>query len=93
MAGVLASGPRVVQAAGIVWNEPEKPAAGARTTTARFVLKVESLSLSGQPVPPGMLVNVSWAGAMPAYGDRVSLVGSASNLEERRNPGQFDFAG
>ncbi len=93
-AKVLAPGARVVRASGIVWNEPEAPAAGGRTATkARFVLKTESLAISGVQLPSDLLVNVAWAGDMPAYGDRVSLLGSATNLEEPRNPGQFDFLG
>jgi ComEC/Rec2-related protein len=93
LARLLAAGPRVVQATGIVWNDPEKPATAARSTTARFRLKTESLQLSGERISEPLFLNVSWAGPMPAYGDRVSLTGSTANLEERRNPGQFDFAG
>ena len=92
LAREFASGPRVAQATGIVWDEPEKPASFSRHTTARFRLKLESLSLAGETRASGVLVNVSWAGKeMPAYGDRVSLTGSASNLDPVRNPGQFDF--
>ena len=92
LAREFASGPRVAQATGIVWDEPEKPASFTRHTTARFRLKLESLSLAGETRPSGLLVNVSWAGEkIPAYGDRVSLTGSAANLEPTRNPGQFDF--
>jgi len=93
LAKVLAAGPRVVRATGIVWNEPQKPATASRTTTARFLLKAEALEISGEKIPTPLLFNVSWSGAMPAYGDRISLTGSAANLEEKRNPGQFDFAG
>ena len=91
LAREFGDGPRVVQAVGIVWDEPEAPAYFTLHTTCRFRLKLESISLSGEPRPSGVLVNVSWAGAMPAYGDRVSLTGSAANLEPVRNPGQFDF--
>lgn len=89
----LDAGPRVVQVTGIVWNEPEKAGEKARLMTARLVLKTESLLISGERFSAPMLLSVDWAGAMPAYGDRVTLVGSATNLDERRNPGQFDFAG
>jgi len=88
----LASGPRVIHATGIVWNEPEKPVTWARNLTARFRLKVESLELDGAARSANLLVNVSWAGEMPEYGDRVSLVGSIKDIEGPRNPGQFDFA-
>jgi ComEC/Rec2-related protein len=93
LAKILATGPRVVRATGIVWNEPEKPATASRTITAHFVLKAEKLAIAGQQLPADLLLNVAWAGAMPGYGDRVTLTGSAANLEEKRNPGQFDFSG
>ena len=88
----IASGPRVVRATGVVWNEPEKPATWSRDVTARFRLRVESLEIDGTTQPVNVLMNAAWAGAMPAYGDRVSITGAASNLEEKRNPGQFDAA-
>ena len=92
LAREFADGPRVVQATGIVWDEPEKPASFILHTTCRFRLKLESLGLGGESRPSGVLVNVNWAGEkMPAYGDRVSLTGSGVNLAPVRNPGQFDF--
>ncbi len=91
LAGEFANEPRVVQATGIVWDEPEKPATTSRTTTARFRLKVESLTFEGVKRPSEVVMNVAWAGAFPSYGDRVTLTGSAANLEPPRNPGQFDF--
>lgn len=95
LAQVLAPAPRVIRATGIVWSEPDIPATttGRSTTKARFVLKAETLTIDRAPVPADLLINVAWAGEMPAYGDRVSLLGSAANLEEARNPGQFDFVG
>jgi len=92
LAGEFAAGPRVVQATGIVWDEPAPPASWTRHVTARFRLKLESISLAGDTRPSGVLVSVDWAGEkMPRYGDRVSLTGSAANHEAPRNPGQFDF--
>ena len=91
LAGEFAAGPRVVEVTGIVWDEPQKPATASRTTTARFRLKLESLILDGLTRPTDVLVSVHWAGAFPTYGDRVTLTGSAANLEPPRNPGQFDF--
>ena len=88
----LVSGPRVIHATGIVWNEPEKPMVWARNVTARLRLKVDSLELDGAARTANLLVNVTWAGDMLQYGDRVSLVGSVKNIEGPRNPGQFDFA-
>jgi ComEC/Rec2-related protein len=91
LAGEFAAGPRVVQCTGIVWSEPEPPASPSRTTTARFRLKLESITIGGVTNPSSAIVKVSWAGDFPAYGDRVTLIGSAANLEPPRNPGQFDF--
>ena len=93
LAREFASGPRVVQATGIVWDEPEKPAFWTRNLTARFRLKLESLTLGGETRASDVFVNVAWADkVVPAYGDRVSLTGSAANLAAARNPGQFDSA-
>ena len=90
LADVLAQGPRVVHATGIVWSEPEKPVRWSGNVTSRFVVKLESLSIGGATFATHSLANVGWAGEMPAYGDRVTFVGGASNLEPRRNPGEFD---
>ena len=82
----------MVQAVGIVWDEPEIAAEWSRTVKGRFRLKLESISLAGETRTPDVVVNVGWADEhLPSYGDRVSLTGSAANLEPTRNPGQFDF--
>ncbi|HSI12205.1 MAG TPA: ComEC/Rec2 family competence protein [Chthoniobacter sp.] len=98
LAGFFASGPRVVQATGIVWKEPEKPATWPDSKALRFVVKLESIgfgdqSLAERGIPVQARVNVSWAGEAPAYGDRITFTGSASNLEPQRNPGEFDSTG
>jgi competence protein ComEC len=87
----LAGGPRVIQAKGIVWSEPDIPAVFSRRTTCFFRLKLEQLDLGTGPQPASGQVNVAWAGAMPTYGDRVVLTGSGHNFQPTRNPGQFDF--
>lgn len=92
LARLLEEGPRVVRGTGLVWSDPVKPATASRTVTARFRVKVENLTLGDVAWPAPLVVNVSWAGPFPAYGDRISFVGSAANLEPPRNPGQFDFA-
>jgi ComEC/Rec2-related protein len=92
LAREFASGPRVVEATGIVWDEPEKPAFFSRSTTCHFRLKLESISIGGESRPAGEIMNVSWADkTLPVYGDRVSLLGSGVNLPPPRNPGEFDF--
>ena len=90
LAEIFGQEPRVAHATGIVWSEPEKPAAWSGNVTSRFVAKLESLSIGGQSIPTHSLINVSWVGGQPAYGDRVTLVGSALNLPPSRNPGEFD---
>ena len=93
LAAEFANGNRVVRATGIVWSEPEKPAFWSRNVTAQFRLKLESLEIAGKTTSPDAIVNVTWAGAMPVYGDRVEFTASAGNLEPTRNPGQVDFTG
>ena len=93
LASEFTGGNRVARATGIVWSEPEKPAFWSRNVTAHFRLKLESIEIAGQVRHPAVIVNVSWAGARPAYGDRVELTASARNLEPERNPGQIDFTG
>lgn len=91
LARQFSADPRVMQATGIVWDEPAKPAFRSQDVTCFFRLKLESIALPGSPSAEGVLVNVSWAGPIPRYGDRLTLTGSAANIEPVRNPGQFDF--
>ena len=99
LAGFFNSGPRVVQATGIVWSEPEKLPTWPENKSLRFVVKLESIGLgasspaSNQKIPINARINVSWVGEAPVYGDRITFTGSASNLEPRRNPGEFDSTG
>lgn len=90
LAEVFGQQPRVAQATGIVWSEPEKPATWSGDVKWRFVAKLESIRIGGQSMPVHSLINVSWVGEQPAYGDRVTFVGSATSLAPRRNPGEFD---
>ncbi|MEO8352033.1 MAG: ComEC/Rec2 family competence protein [Chthoniobacteraceae bacterium] len=89
---VLESGPRVVKATGIVWDEPRPAKFWSGATTGYFRMKVEQLEVDDRPFIEDEIVNVSWAGPLPRYGDRVRLIGSAENIEPVRNPGQFDSA-
>lgn len=91
LATQFTAGPRVIQATGIVQNEPIAPAYFSREVSCFFSLKLESINLPGAPAAEGVVMNVSWAGPFPRYGDRLTLTGSASNIEPTRNPGQFDF--
>lgn len=91
LARELAQGSKVVRATGVVWSEPEKVPEWSGKTSGFFDLKLESLEFDGVRRQPEALVSVAWSGAVPVYGDRVSLTGSAGNLGAVRNPGQFDF--
>lgn len=92
LAQEFAPGPSVVNAVGIVWSEPEKPKVWARHTTCHFILKLESLDHAGQSRSINALIETRWAGKeIPQYGDRIRVIGSASNLAPATNPGQFDF--
>ena len=93
LASEFADGNRVVRATGIVWSEPEKPAFWSRNVMAQFRLKLEDIEIAGQMKHPDAIVNVTWAGQMPKYGDRVAFAASARNLEPARNPGPVDFTG
>lgn len=90
LAEVFGGEPRVVYGTGIVWSEPEKPATWSGNVKWRFVAKLETIRIGGQSLAPHALINVSWVGEQPVYGDRVAFVGSAVNLAPRRNPGEFD---
>ena len=90
LAQALVDHPRVIQAKGIVWNEPQTPTFWSRHITARFRLRLESIRLGDHTSSSSGFINVAWAGPVPAYGDRVIITGSASNLQPARNPGQFN---
>lgn len=91
LAQELEGGRRVVQVSGVVWTQPEPPKTWSKRTSARFLLKVESLEISGTKWQPNALMEVHWSGPVPAYGDRVELRASAANISPVRNPGQFDW--
>jgi ComEC/Rec2-related protein len=90
-AGYFVEGPRVIHATGIVWDEPVKPTFWTRDVSCYFRLKLESTDLPDPRVAEGVVMNVTWAGPIPRYGDRVTFTGSARNVAPIRNPGQFDF--
>ena len=91
LANFLAGRAEVVRATGVVWAEPEPLPFWAGQQSGRFPLKLKQLEWRGVQLEAGHLVHVTWAGPLPAYGDRVRLVGSARNIEPIRNPGQFDY--
>lgn len=91
LAAELAGGEKVVTATGIVWSEPEQPAYWSREVTSRFQMKLERIEIDGRTGQPGAIVNVEWAGAIPAYGDRIECRATARNIAPARNPGQLDF--
>lgn len=94
----LGNGNRAVRAIGTVVDEPR---ARAGAPNARFTLALEHVELDGEAFPGGARVAVSWPltglgktppPAVPAWGDRVELIGAARNLRGPRNPGEEDFA-
>jgi ComEC/Rec2-related protein len=88
----LATGGQVMLARGIICTDPEPPKVWTRNVTARFRMKTESIEFRGARRPAAILMNVTWAGEMPARGDCVEIVGATQNLPPSRNPGQFDVA-
>lgn len=87
----FSGGAKVVRATGVVWSEPEPVAEWSGRTSGFFDLKLESIAIGEMARPTKALIAVAWCGALPKYGDRVSLIGTAANLAPVRNPGQFDF--
>ncbi len=79
----LANGPRLVSISGVVWSEPEPLPYFSPHQTASFLLRTAD----------GGLVLAKWAGALPQYGDVVTVEGQLQRLESPRNPGQLDYAG
>ena len=57
-----------------------------------FELKVSTMKRGGHTLMPGVRLAVDWIGTPPSYGDEIRLIGTLSNLDPPRNPGQFDFA-
>ena len=91
LAASLGPEPAAATATGVVWSDPAKPHTWSRHTTCHFLLKLTSLRTGVADRETSALVQVRWAGAVPAYGDEVSILGSLQPIEPVRNPGQFDF--
>lgn len=82
LAALLPAEGRVVQAVGIVDEEP----APGRPLRVRL----ETVTLGMQTFSSGALVRVRWMGELPRYGDRVQIDGDLHRLAPPRNPGVFD---
>ncbi len=93
LAAKFTGAPRVVKVTGIVADEPQKPKKWSRYTTCHFPLKLERIEIGSASAPTAITMQIRWAGPPPVYGDRVSILGSASNLAPPGNPGEFDLAG
>jgi ComEC/Rec2-related protein len=88
----LAAGPRIVEAQGIVTNDPEPLPYFSKHHSGCFEMRIASLE--GPEIgrfTEGAL-RITWAGPLPKFGDRVALHGTLRALEPVSNPGQFDFA-
>ncbi len=77
-----------VLAEGVVITEPSV----FSPRSARFELRLDSLSIEEKPFALPITVQVRWHGAAPQYGDRLRIPGLLSNIPPPRNPGQFDAA-
>ena len=90
VAGLLQGGPRTASTAGIVWSEPTSHTGSRGELRATFWMKIGSLRLNDEAFPFEGMCLVRWIGNAPAYGDAVTMEGSARVLQEMTNPGQFD---
>jgi ComEC/Rec2-related protein len=57
-----------------------------------FFMKVEQLEWNATILRPGVTMLVHWEGAMPAYGDSISLRAAAQSPPLPKNPGAFNKA-
>lgn len=85
--------PAPVSATGVVIEEPREKPASKNFPSCQFRMRLESIACDDRPRATNAVVVVKWAGKPPAYGDRVSVIGDARNLQPARNPGQFDYTG
>ena len=92
LAAGLQDGRRTASASGIVCSEPSGHVGSRGESRATFWLKIASLRLDGDAVPFDGMCLVKWAGVAPAYGDAISVEGSARALQPMMNPGQFDVS-
>lgn len=89
---LLRSGAQPVAATGVVWSEPTSGIGSRGQPRATFWLRMDSLRIDDREMTPGGLCLVRWSGKAPAYGDAVSVEGTARPLDEVANPGEFDTA-
>lgn len=87
LAAELSDIPRAATAVFSVLDEPR-----VNGTGARFIARLEHLTIGGRELPAGCLVLVLWTGAPPAYGDCLEAPAAVMNVPPRRNPGAFDYA-
>ncbi len=87
---LLGKGPHTASATGVVWSEPAAQTGSRGEPRATFWMRIDSLRVGGGVLPFTGLCLVKWSGASPAYGDVVTIDGSAGPLRETTNPGQFD---
>ncbi len=82
----------LVKATGIVVSAPLEKQTSKGDRTAEFQLRLESIEIDNTSMRADAVVFAKWMGDSPAYGDRVSIQGEASNIPPPRNPGQFNYA-
>lgn len=96
--------PQEFQVQGIVSGEPKVSSSGV----SRFPLRLEELRTmesmestasatspgdAGKAITLPVLVQVSWSGVSPQYGDRVSFYALPTRPAPPRNPGSMDYRG
>ncbi len=90
LASRLGSNPTLVRATGLIIDEPRNR---EPSRFYRFTLQLEEIVIADTLMRCRAQVVVAWPNESPAYGDRIEVTGSASNVAPPRNPGQFDLAG
>lgn len=64
-----------------------------RSEGSRRLVRIRELAHRGRPLPANFEARMWWrTGAAPRYGTEFEFIGSATNIEAARNPGQFDLA-
>ena len=86
LARAIGSGVNAVSVRGVVVSEPKT----AASSTATFLLALETLDLDGVPNPARGRLLVRWKHEIE-FGDEVELFGTVEPIPGARNPGEFDL--
>ena len=86
LARQLGEKPRPVSVLGSVVSEPKISPTGS----ASFLLQAESIEIDGEAGPCNAKLFARWRHAVE-FGDQIKLFGTAEQVGEPRNPGEFDM--